>query len=112
MQTVQVNHAPSEAGHSARSALDWISQRAKWLMVYDGADGHYSVVEKFLPPGNGGNILITSRNFGLKRITMNRNSVEVLDMADEEAVSLLLQSSMVDGTSVHITDMARKLVSE
>ena len=81
-------------------------------MVYDGADGHYSVVEKHLPPGKGGNILITSRNAELKRITMNKNSMEVLDMENEEGVSLLLQSAMLDEAPEHIIDIARKLVSE
>ena len=79
-------------------------------MVYDGADGHYSVVEKLLPPGNGGNILITSRNVGLKRLTLD--SLHVLDMADAEAVHLLLKSAMLDGTSDHIQNIAQKVASE
>ena len=108
----QANNIYQEGKPSARSALQWISQRANWLTVYDSADGHYSVVEKFLPPGNGGNILITSRNPVLKRITLDKNSVEVLEMTNEEGVSLLLQSAMLDDTSEHIICMARKLVSD
>ena len=96
---------------STRSALHWISQKTKWLMVFDGADGHYSLVEKFLPPGNGGSIIITSRNPGLKRIA-KKNSMEVVDMTVEEAVSLLLESAMLDSPSDHILGKARKLVSE
>jgi hypothetical protein len=38
-------------------------------MIYDNANGGYQVIEKFLPPGKGGNILITSRNFEVCRIT-------------------------------------------
>ncbi len=80
-------------------------------MVYDGADGHYSVVEKFIPPGNEGNIMITSRgDAGLKRLT--QDSVNVLDMADDEAVLLLLKSAMLDGTSDHIKNMAQRVVLE
>ena len=105
------NVSPAEKS-SARSALQWISQRANWLIVYDSADGHYSVVEKFLPPGNGGNILITSRNAGVQRITLQENAAEVFDMTNEEAVLLLLQSAMVDKAPDHIIDMATKLVSE
>ena len=60
-------------------------------MVYDGADGHYQTVEKYLPPGNEGNILITSRNVGLRRITLD--SLQVPDVAEEEAVSLLVKSA-------------------
>jgi hypothetical protein len=110
MQIAEANSAPEEAKHSPGSVLQWISQRSRWLMVYDSADGHYSVVEKLLPPGNGGNILITSRNVGLKRLALE--STNVLDMADDEAVSLLLKSAMLDGTSDHVQNMAKKVVSE
>ena len=97
---------------SARSALQWISHRPDFLIVYDGADGHYSVVENFLPPGNGGNILITSRNIGLQRITMKENSMKVQGMEDEDAISLLLKSAMLDDTDSHIWDWARQLLSQ
>ena len=53
MQIAEANSAPEEAKQSPGSVLQWISQRSRWLMVYDSADGHYSVVEKLLPPGNG-----------------------------------------------------------
>jgi tetratricopeptide (TPR) repeat protein len=112
MQIAQANNASQGAQPSATSALKWISRRANWLIVYDSADGHYSAVEKFLPPGNGGNVLITSRNPGLKRITLVRNSLEVLDMTNEEGISLLLKSAMLDGTSDHIMVIARIVVAE
>ena len=113
MQIAQANNTSLEAKPSATSALQWISKRASnWLIVYDSADGHYSVVEKFLPPGNGGNVLITSRNPGLKRITLDKNSLEVLEMPNEESIHLLLKSAMLDDTSDHIMIMARKLVLE
>jgi tetratricopeptide (TPR) repeat protein len=79
-------------------------------MVYDGADGHYQIVEKYLPPGNGGNILITSRSLGLRRITLD--SLEILDMAEEEGALLLLKSARLDGMSEHNSDLARKLALE
>ena len=110
MHIAQANNAPHEAKQSARSVLQWIAQTANWLMVYDGADGHYQIIEKFFPPGNGGNILITSRNGGLKRITLT--SLKVLNMTEEEAVSLLLKSASLVGTSDHITNLAKKLASE
>jgi hypothetical protein len=60
-------------------------------LVYDGADGHYQTVEKYFPPGKGGNILITSRSLGLMRIALD--SLHVVDMEEEEAASLLLNSA-------------------
>ena len=110
MQIAHAKNAPPDAKQSAGAALKWISEGSRWLMVYDGADGHYSAVEKLLPPGNGGNILITSRNVGLKRLTLD--SLHVLDMADAEAVHLLLKSAMLDGTSDHIQNIAQKVASE
>src|SRR6266550_2191855 len=110
MQIAQVNNATKEATKSPQSTLIWIAQRSRWLMVYDSADGDYSVIEKFLPPGNGGNILITSRNVGLKKLVLD--SVNVLDMVDDEAIQLLLKSAMLDSTSDHITNMAQSVISE
>ena len=110
MQIANAYKAPQEAKKSARSVLQWISQRTKWLMIYDGADGHYQIVEKYLPPGNRGNILITSRSVGLKRISLT--SMKVLNMAEQEATSLLLKSAALDGMSENNNDLARKLASE
>ncbi|KAF8340811.1 hypothetical protein F5887DRAFT_888568, partial [Amanita rubescens] len=93
-------------------ALDWISGKTNWLMIYDNADEGYRVVEKFLPPGDGGNILITSRNKDLVRITSKENSIEVLEMGEKDALSLLAKSAMLDCTSEGVTDQATKLVSK
>ncbi|KAF8346201.1 P-loop containing nucleoside triphosphate hydrolase protein, partial [Amanita rubescens] len=109
-QIAMANNVQQGGSSSAASALKWISEKCKWLMVYDNADGHYSVVEKFLPPGNRGNILITSRNVELKRLTVVAENV--VDMSDGEAVSLLLKSAMLDGASDHIKNMATEVVSE
>ena len=86
MQIAQAKNAPMEVMHSPGFILNWISQMPKWLTIYDNADGDYSVVEKFLPPGETGNILITSRNGELKRLALD--SVNVLDMEEDEAVAL------------------------
>src|SRR6266550_1550241 len=110
MQIAHANNAPQEAKKSPMSALQWISQRSRCLLVYDSADGDYSVVEKFLPPGNEGNILITSRNVRLKRLTLD--SENVLDMPENEATSLLLKSAMLHGTSDKIRKVAKTVVSQ
>ena len=49
---------------SVKSVLQWISSiQEEWLIVFDNADEPPpEVVAKFIPPGNRGNILITSRN--------------------------------------------------
>ena len=47
---------------SVESALQWISGiQEEWLIVFDNADDlPPDAVAKFIPPGNRGNILITS----------------------------------------------------
>ncbi|KAF8976109.1 hypothetical protein BDQ17DRAFT_1212716, partial [Cyathus striatus] len=64
----------------------------EWLMIFDNADGSPNTVEHFIPPGNKGNILITSRNPEHKRTVSATNSMEVLVMSEEFAVELLLKS--------------------
>jgi hypothetical protein len=110
MQVALEKNAPQEAKQSAGSVLQWISERTDWLMIYDGADGDYEMAEKLLPPGNGGNILITSRNMEIRRATLA--SLKVLNMAEEEAASLLLKSAALDGMCSYNCDLARKLASE
>ncbi|KAF8328490.1 P-loop containing nucleoside triphosphate hydrolase protein [Amanita rubescens] len=110
IQMAKAKNAPQEVGQSPGLVLQWLSQRSKWLIIFDNADGHYKVVEKFVPPGNQGNILITSRNGELKRLALD--SENVADMPEDEAVSMLLKSAMLDGTSEDIKNAARKVVSE
>ena len=110
MQIAQAKNAPKEVMHSPGSVLQWISQMPKWLIIYDNADGHYSVVEKFLPPRVAGNILITSRNGELKRLALG--SVNVLGMEEAEAVTLFLKSAMLDGACDDVRNVAKKMVSE
>ena len=49
---------------SVDSVLQWMSGiQEEWLIVFDNADEPpVHVVERFIPPGNRGNILITSQN--------------------------------------------------
>ena len=109
-QIAQENDGPAKAISSAASALRWISEKSNWLVIYDNADGGYQIVEKFLPPGNRGNILITSRNLELVRIT--ENSMEVLDMGEEEALLLLSKSARLHDASEKTKVLAKQLVSK
>ncbi|KAF8994737.1 hypothetical protein BDQ17DRAFT_1311387, partial [Cyathus striatus] len=73
--------------------LQWMNTlNNEWLMVFDNADGSPDTVEEFIPPGNKGHILITSRNPEHKRVVSPSNSAEVLVMSEEIAVELLLKS--------------------
>ena len=99
---------------SPELALDWISARPRsnWLVIFDNADGGYEKIDKFWPPGDSGNILITTRNKELVRITLTKNSVEVHGMDEEEAISLLLKSATNKDKSEMTFTLAGRIVSE
>ncbi|KIL58773.1 hypothetical protein M378DRAFT_296070, partial [Amanita muscaria Koide BX008] len=106
-QKHKVDSAPS-----AESALEWISGKSDWLMVFDNADGGYQVVAKFVPAGKEGNILVTSRDKVLERITSPTHSLEVIEMGEEEAIALLLNSAAIDSNSgQNVAIAAQKLVA-
>ena len=79
-------------------------------MVFDNADSErYDVIEKYIPHGSKGNILITSKNFAtLARVT-SFASQSVEEMEEEEALSLLLRSSNLG--SAFYDDQAAKIVT-
>jgi len=98
---------------SSQSALTWIgSLQSEWLLVFDSANGAPEVVEKFIPPGSKGNVLVTSRNQSLGRVTSYENSLEVDQMAQEEAISLLLKASHLTGHSEGVYSTAQQIVKQ
>ena len=109
-QIAEANGGTDEDASSASSALKWISKKSNWLMIYDNADSGCNVVERFLPPGKGGNILITSRNLELLRIT--EDSMEVVEMEEGEAMSLLSKSARLDNASQNMQIMGKQLISK
>jgi len=75
-------------------------RRAYWLLIFDNADGSPRVVAKYMPTGNRGNILFTSRNPGVGGSNITREtSIKVEDMGEEDAISLLLKSAWLDESS-------------
>ncbi|KAF8165871.1 P-loop containing nucleoside triphosphate hydrolase protein [Crassisporium funariophilum] len=98
---------------SVEAVLLWIgSLMTQWLLIFDNADGAPEVVEEFLPPGSRGNILITSRNPSVRRITSANNSLELAEMQEEDAVTLLLKASCLDTLDEELREIAREIVSE
>ena len=98
---------------ASQSALQWVAcLQEEWIMVFDNADGAPEVVEKFIPPGPWGNILITSRNRSLGCLTQFENSLEIDNMEKKDAISLLLKASgYVDQADTYLQEMARKIVT-
>ena len=98
---------------SSQSALAWISSlKSDWLLVFDNADGKPEVVEKFIPSGSKGNIVVTSRNKSLGHVTTYENSLEVCQMSQNEAILLLLKASHLTGASGNVHNLAQSIVNE
>jgi hypothetical protein len=82
-------------------------------MVFDNADNLTpEELEQYFPSGLGGNILITSRNSGLRHLTLHENSLEVKEMEENDAISLLLKAACLDESQEDIQAEASKIVNE
>jgi len=82
-------------------------------MVFDNADNLTpEELEQYFPSGLGGNILITSRNSGLNHLTLHENSLEVKEMEENDAISLLLKAACLDGSQEDLQAEASKIVKE
>ena len=98
---------------SPESVLQWISRiRHKWLLVFDNADGEPDIVAKFIPPGNQGNLLITSRNPDMRRNVPSGAWVIVDEMEEEDAISLLLRAAFLDQFFNELRQASRPIVSD
>jgi tetratricopeptide (TPR) repeat protein len=84
-----------------------------WLLVFDNADCDPSLVAKYMPIGNHGNILFTSRNahMGGRNISP-ATSVSVDDMVEEDAISLLLKAVWLEVSSPEMKQAAKPIVKE
>jgi Tetratricopeptide repeat len=99
---------------SVESALQWMSYiPGEWLVVFDNADNPPpEVIAKFIPPGNRGNILITSRNQSMgSRIVPFENRIEINEMAESDAITLLLTASFLDPSAQHL-EAGKRIVRE
>ena len=94
----------SDVEGSVEAVLQWMSYLpGEWLIVFDNADDPApEVVAKFIPPGNRGNILITSRNPSMGRIIAFENRIEIKEMEEADAISLLLKTSCLDTLEEHL----------
>jgi hypothetical protein len=82
-------------------------------MVFDNADDlSPEAVANFFPPGNRGNILITSQNQSMGRIvTLLENSIEINEIEEPDAITLLLKASCLNPLDEHV-EAAREIVIE
>ncbi|KAJ7063881.1 P-loop containing nucleoside triphosphate hydrolase protein, partial [Mycena amicta] len=78
-------------GDSVESARSWLTRNHEsWLLLLDNADDPQLDLHKFIPQCNHGNIIITSRNQGLR---VYGKSSHVGDLQEGDAIQLLLASA-------------------
>ncbi|KAJ7467639.1 P-loop containing nucleoside triphosphate hydrolase protein, partial [Mycena latifolia] len=95
-------------GDSPGNGLQWLqSKEAEWLLFFDNADDPKINLNKYLPQCTHGNILITSRNPGLR--VYAEAHAHIADMEEPDAVALLLKSAAQDITD-HGKEMATQIV--
>ena len=89
---------------SVGSVLQWISCiQEEWLIVFDNADDlRPETVANFIPPGNRGNILMTSRNQSMRTVIAFEEIFEITEMKESDAIDLLFRTSCLDRTEQHI----------
>ncbi|KIJ49299.1 hypothetical protein M422DRAFT_246386, partial [Sphaerobolus stellatus SS14] len=80
-----------------------------WLAIFDNADGSPKGLEKYIPQGKYGHILITSRLHSLGRIVSFENSQEVTIMSEESAISLLLKAANIQDPNIEELNTAKQL---
>ena len=93
---------------SLESALFWIGAlRDNYVIVFDNADIlSPEELEHYFPPGLNGNILLTSRNSAMQCLTSPANCLEVKELAQSDAIMLLLKASCLD--IAHSDDLYEK----
>ncbi|KAJ7800540.1 P-loop containing nucleoside triphosphate hydrolase protein [Mycena olivaceomarginata] len=80
-----------DIGNSPQDGLLWLTSNIEgWLLFFDNADDPSLNLNNFIPQCNHGNIIITSRNPGLR--VYGSHSL-VSDMEEKDAVALLLKSA-------------------
>ena len=99
---------------SPNSALHWIgSLTENYVMVFDNADVlSPAELEAYLPPGKGGNILITSRNSTMRNLSSPENSLEVTEMEENDGIELLLRACYLDPCSMEFQTEASQIAKE
>ncbi|KAF8179783.1 P-loop containing nucleoside triphosphate hydrolase protein [Mycena galopus ATCC 62051] len=97
------------SGESWQDGLGWLlGKHQPWLLFFDNADDPEVDLNSFVPRCNHGNIIITSRNQGLKGYGAH---ALVSDMEEQDAIVLLLKSATHIGSPTN-NQLAAELVQE
>jgi hypothetical protein len=92
---------------AVKLVLLWLSQpkNSHWLVVFDGLDQLDDLeLDEYIPQGDAGNIIITSRNTIAESYAGNGRGLRLDVLSPENALLLLLQSAGVGKSLDHVSD--------
>ena len=100
----------SRAGESMEDFKQYLTNAEQpWLLILDNADDPALDVTCFLPPGNRGTVIITTRNPDCRcHATVGKR--ELSEMETNEAITLLLRSSDREIHDPSLRDLAHSIV--
>ncbi|CEL54992.1 Nephrocystin-3 OS=Danio rerio GN=nphp3 PE=3 SV=1 [Rhizoctonia solani AG-1 IB] len=102
-------------GNTHQSALRWLeSNHSPWLLVFDGADDSSVPMRDYIPRGNHGSVIITTRLSGMVALARGPNSdCKMSSMEPEDALTLLLKCARrLDHGICDEEESARTLVKD
>jgi hypothetical protein len=91
---------PENVEQSVYASLYWLRNLCdqNWCLLFDNADDVHLPLQKFFPSCASGNILVTTRNAGLRLVVTQDSYEEVKRMDPEDAKNVLLLRSQVEKT--------------
>ncbi|KAG9087574.1 hypothetical protein FS749_002835 [Ceratobasidium sp. UAMH 11750] len=95
-------------GSAHQDTITWLgSKRERWLLVFDNADDPSLGISSFMPRGDHGSILITTRLADMALVARGpRSACNLSSMEPAEALELLLKTARIEHES--ITDDERE----
>ncbi|KAJ1331133.1 FxSxx-COOH system tetratricopeptide repeat protein [Microdochium nivale] len=101
---------PTSGSNVTRLVLDWLAKLSShWLLVLDNTQGD---ITNYLPPGNRGHLLLTSRNKEIRPRVPMTDIIELENMKEEDAVTLLLNIAGRDSQSEQNRQDAAKIARD
>ena len=90
-------------GKTYQDTLRWLgSQRENWLLIFDNADDITLDLQTYFPPGNHGNIIITTRNQDICMHTDREATCDVSQLNHEDAAALFIRVGQLTFDNISI----------
>ncbi|KAK7741389.1 hypothetical protein SLS63_000943 [Diaporthe eres] len=102
--------ADQQGPEAVQKILGILETTDKWLLVFDNAPGNG--LAHYMPDGNRGNIIYTSRQKNLERRILPDCRINVNEMEIGDATTLLLRSARMATDIVENRDIARSIARE